>query len=148
MNKLHFEVFIAAPVASVFNAMLTQDTYRDWTSAFCEGSYYEGLWQAGEKIKFMSPSGEGMVSEIVEHRPNEFTSIRHLGTIANGVEDTSSAAVRAWAPAYENYTFAAEGGGTRITVEQDIMDEYLVFMSDVWPKALQRLKIICESAGV
>jgi len=145
MQQIHFEINIAAPVAQVFSAMLTQDSYRDWTTAFCEGSYYEGVWQQGEKIKFLSPSGDGMLSEIAEHRPNQFTSIRHLGTIANGVEDTSSEAVRAWAPAYENYTFVAIDGGTKIIVEQDIMDEYADFMAQVWPKALDRLKAICEA---
>lgn len=148
MQKLQFEVLIDAPVTTVFNTMLTQNTYRDWTSPFCEGSYYEGLWQAGEKIKFLSPSGEGMVSEIAEHRPNQFTSIRHLGTIANGVEDTCSAAVLAWAPAYENYTFTTEAGGTRITVDQDVMDEYAAYMHEVWPKALDRLKKICEGVSI
>ena len=48
-----------------------------------------------------------MVSEIAENKPNEFISIRHLGYIANGIEDTQSEAIRAWAPAYENYTFVA-----------------------------------------
>jgi hypothetical protein len=39
-----------------------------------------------------------MIAEIAEHRPNEFISIRNLGFIAKGVEDTGSDAVRARAP--------------------------------------------------
>ena len=146
MNKLNFAIEIAAPVAQVFATMLTQATYQEWTKAFCEGSYYEGTWQQGETIKFLSPSGDGMVSEIAEHRANEFTSIRHLGFIQDGVVDTQSDAVRAWAPAYENYTFLAVNGGTQVIVEQDIMEEYAAFMTEVWPKALHSLKLICETS--
>jgi len=58
----------------------------------------------GERIQFLSPSGDGMVAEIAENRTNEFISIRQLGLIKKGVEDTESEAVRAWAPVYENYT--------------------------------------------
>jgi hypothetical protein len=29
--------------------MLEPDTYRKWTEAFTEGSYYEGSWDKGAK---------------------------------------------------------------------------------------------------
>jgi hypothetical protein len=46
-----------------------------------------------------------MTAEIAENRPFEFVSIRHLGIIKDGVDDTESPASRAWTPAFENYTF-------------------------------------------
>jgi hypothetical protein len=85
-----------------------------------------------------------VVSEIAENRPNEFLSIRHLGYIANGVEDTSSEAIRAWAPAYENYTFTATPQGMKLTVDQDMTDEF-EGMVEAWPNALGELKALCES---
>ncbi|SHM87277.1 hypothetical protein [Rhizobacter sp. OV335] len=97
----------------------------------------------GRRIRFLTPSGEGVISEIAENRPNEFISIRHLGYIADGVEDTGSEAIRAWAPAYENYTFTATPQGTRLTVDQDMTDEF-ESMVETWPKALGALKALCE----
>jgi uncharacterized protein YndB with AHSA1/START domain len=44
MRTLQYSVEIAAPPATVWDVMLAQDTYRDWTSAFAEGSYFEGSW--------------------------------------------------------------------------------------------------------
>jgi hypothetical protein len=103
-KRVQFSTEIAAPPARVVEVMTDPDTYRQWTAPFAEGSHFEGSWAQGERIRFLAPSGDGMVAEIAEHRPNEFISIRHLGMISDGVEDTESEEVRAWAPAYENYT--------------------------------------------
>jgi hypothetical protein len=147
MQRLQFSETIHAPVETVWRLMLAPDSYSDWTSAFAEGSRYEGSWEQGEKIRFMGPSGDGMLSEIAENRRHAFLSIRHLGLLADGVEDTTSDAVRAWAPAYENYTFTAVPGGTRVDVDQDMPDEWAEHMLAAWPKALARLKAISEAEG-
>lgn len=144
LKRMQFSTTIKAPVDVVWRTMLDADTYRQWTSAFMEGSYYEGSWDKGARIRFLSPGGEGMVAEIAEHRPREFISVRHLGSIANGVEDTTSAATREWAPAYENYTFEAVPGGTKLVVDQDVSEKYEQYMQEAWPKALQRLKDLAE----
>ena len=91
------------------------------------------------------PAEERFHAEIAENRPNEFISIKHLGVIANGVEDTESDTARAWASAYENYTFAEAAGGTRLVVDLDVTEAFEAYMQDTWPKALRRLKAICES---
>lgn len=144
-SKIQFSVEIDAPVADVFRIMLDHDGYKDWTTAFCDGSYYAGDWAEGAQIRFMSPSGDGMLSEIAEHRHHEFISIRHLGYISQGVPDTDSDSVRAWAPAYENYTFIAAGNGTTLVVDQDVTAEHEQYLLAAWPKALNRLKELCEA---
>jgi hypothetical protein len=88
-----------------------------------------------------------MVAEIAQRREHEFISIRHLGHIVNGVEDFDSPAVRAWAPAFENYSFKAVPGGTELLIDQDISAEYEQYIREAWPRALQRLKVLCERAG-
>ena len=99
LKRLQFSTTIAVSPARVVEMMTGPESYRQWTSVFAEGSCFEGSWGKGQKIRFLSPSGDGMVSEIAVHRRNEFVSIRHLGFIVNGVVDTDSEAVRAWAPA-------------------------------------------------
>jgi len=143
-KRVQFSTTIAAPARAVYAAMIDPESYREWTSAFAYGSHYEGSWLEGSRIKFLSPSGEGMIAEIAENRPNEFVSIRHLGYIAQGVEDTESEAVRAWAPAYENYTFTATPEGTRLVVDQDVAESWESYMVEAWPKALAKLKALCE----
>lgn len=145
-KRLQFTEKISAPASVVWRHVTSPESYRVWTSAFAEGSHFKGSWEQGSTIHFLSPSGDGMVAEIAESRTNEFISIRHLGFIAKGVEDTTSEAVRAWAPAHENYTFQPMPGGTKMVVDQDVSAEWEDYMREAWPKALVLLKKLCESS--
>lgn len=144
MKKLFFSILIDASKDIVYSTMIAEETYRIWTSPFCEGSYYEGSWNANEKIRFLSPEGGGMIAEIAINKPNEYISIRHLGCIENGIEDTESDKMRSWFPAYENYTFETSGKFTEVKVDLDVIEEFEQYMNETWPQALSKLKEICE----
>lgn len=143
MKALHFSIRINAPRERVWRSMLEQDGYRQWTSAFGEGSYYEGSWEKGQRIRFLGLDGSGgMFSIIAENRRFEFISIRHLGEVVNGVEDTSKPS--GWTNALENYTFTTDGNTTQVQVDVNTIPEFEKFMTDAWPKALSQLKELCE----
>lgn len=144
MKTLTFEITINAPRAIAWTNMLGAETYKSWTSPFSEGCYFVGSWDEGARIQFLSPSGDGMTAVIAENRPNEFVSIRHLGMIEKGVEDTTSEKVRAWAPAYETYRFVDAPGGCRVVVTLDTAPEWEQYMLETYPKALARLRALCE----
>ncbi|AVP96842.1 ATPase [Ahniella affigens] len=148
LNHIQFEITINAAADVVWQHITALESYKYWTSAFAEGSYFQGSWEVGSRILFLAPSGDGMVSEIAESRRNEFLSIRHLGMLSNGTEDTTSEAVRSWAPAYENYTLQAINGGTRVVIDQDVPAEWADHLSQSWPKALGMLAELCESKRV
>ena len=145
MKTLHFSIMIRAPREKVWKSMHGSDTYPKWTEDFTEGSYFEGSWDEGAKIKFLSPGGEGMSSEIAVNRRDEFVSIRHLGYVKNGVEDFDSPEVKAWLPCYENYTFTKAPGGTVLKVDLDTSEMYEGMFAEMWPKALEKLKELCEA---
>ena len=63
----------------------------------------------------------------------------------DGVEDTTSDRVKVWAGALENYTFKDKNGKTELIVDMDINDEYKEMFEGMWPKALQKLKSLCEN---
>ncbi|MBP9773343.1 MAG: SRPBCC domain-containing protein [Candidatus Peribacteraceae bacterium] len=151
MQKIHLTTFIKAPRAKVWDTMLSDATYRDWTSAFCPGSYYKGNWEEGSKILFLGPDPTGankgvggMVSRIKKNKLHEFVSIEHLGLVRDGVEDTTSEATKGWAGAHENYTFNEKDGGTELVIDLDIMEEEKANMEAMWKKALLRLKELVE----
>lgn len=144
LQKLQFSTRINAPVEKVWDTMLNDGTYRKWTSAFTEGSYYKGSWEKGSKIQFLDPGGIGMVSKIVENKPYEFISIEHYGFVKDGVEDTESEEVKAFAGAHENYTFRETDGTTEVVVDMDTNEEYNAMFQDTWPKALLKLKGLSE----
>lgn len=143
-KMLSFTVRIRAPRTRVWETMIDPEGYRAWTAAFCEGSYFSGSWDEGAKIQFLSPSGDGMTAVIAENRPGEFVSIRHLGEISQGVEDTTSDKARAWAPAYENYVFRDTPEGCELTASLETTPEYETYMQETFPKALALLKGLCE----
>jgi hypothetical protein len=148
MEKLHYSIVINAPKEKVWDTMLEDTTYRQWTEAFNAGSYYKGDWEEGSKILFLGPSEDGseggMVSRIKENRKYEFLSIEHLGILKDGVEDTTSDEAKKWAPAYENYTFIEKDGATELQVDMDILSENKAMFEDMWPKALEKLKELSE----
>jgi hypothetical protein len=139
-----FDVSINAPRRVVWDTMLGDEGYKKWTAPFCEGSYFKGSWDEGAKIQFLAPSGDGMSSVIAENKPLERVSIKHLGEVAQGVEDTTSDKVREWAPAFENYAFADASGGTVLTITLDTLPSYVDYMNETYPKALGILKDLCE----
>ena len=144
MKKLQFTITINAPKEKVWSIMLDQEGYKLWTAEFMVGSYYEGSWNKGEKIKFLAPNGGGITSVIAENKPYEFISIKHLGYIKDGIEDTESPEIKAWAPAFENYTFGEHDGVTEVKVDISITSEFEEYLEETWPKALAKLKTICE----
>lgn len=152
MKKIKMNVEINAPREAVWDAVVNDTKYRLWTSAFSEGSFFEGGWNKGDVIRFLmitkDGKKEGMVAEIAESIYPEFISIRHLGYVANGIDDTTSDEIKSWTPAYENYTLEElSGRRTLFTVEVDTTDEYYPMFMDLWPRALQNLKEVSE-AGI
>jgi uncharacterized protein YndB with AHSA1/START domain len=149
MEKMHFSTTIRAPRQKVWDTMFQDATYREWTSVFNPGgSWFEGDWSEGSRIRFLGPGEDGkiggMVSRIKTNRPLEHVSIEHLGMIQDGEEDTTSDAVKAWAPAFENYSFSEKGGATEVQVDMDIDAEHRTEFEAMWPKALTKLKELAE----
>ena len=151
MNKLQFKVSINAPVARIYDIMLglsSKSTYEQWTALFNPTSTYEGTWEKGNKILFVGvdEQGEkgGMVSRVAEIIPNRFVSIQHYGLMAGGKEITEGPDVEKWANGFENYSFEAHGEGATVTVHLDTTEEFVDFMNETYPKALDKLKEICE----
>ena len=151
MKKLQFKVSIHAPVTRVYDFMLgisSKSTYEQWTSLFNPTSTYEGSWDKGNKILFIGvdEKGEkgGMVSKINENIPNQFVSIQHYGLVKADKEITEGPEVEKCANAFENYSFEENNGTTTVTVDLDTTEDFLDYMNQTYPKALDRLKELCE----
>lgn len=145
MTDLHFGIDIAAPVPRVWDCMFDPTAYRDWTRAFCEGSYFEGVWETGRRLRFLDPRGFGMEAVVDESRLHERVVLRLVGEIKDGRPVADSPLHRQ--PATEQYVFSpAPGGGTRLAVQLQSWDTgFTDFLNDAWPRALQRLKALSES---
>jgi hypothetical protein len=151
MKKLQFKVNIHAPASSVYEKMLglqSKSTYEQWTSLFNATSTYEGSWNKGNKILFVGvdEKGErgGIVSKIAENIPNRFVSVQHYGLVKADKDITEGPEVEKWANGFENYSFDENNGTTTVTVDLDTTEDFLDYMNQTYPKALGKLKEICE----
>ena len=146
MQKLNFSIDINAPRHTVWKVLWGDKSYREWTSAFMEGSYaITDDWKEGTKVLFVGPDGQGMVSKVDTKRPNEFMSFEHQGIVKDGIEDTTSEQVKAWKGAKENYTLKDKGKGTELVIDMDTSDAEQEYFQKTWPKALERVKDLSEA---
>ncbi|PTX18267.1 activator of Hsp90 ATPase-like protein [Pontibacter mucosus] len=62
-------ITINAPKEQVWEAMMQDKYYQEWTAAFSEGSKVETDWELGSKAVFTDKSGGGIVARVVEKEP-------------------------------------------------------------------------------
>ena len=149
MERITYSISINCPVSKTYETMLDPEHYKTWTAVFNPASRYEGNWEEGSRIRFIGEDKEGntggMLSRIKRNIPNEFISIEHYGILEGDKEITEGDKVKAFAGALENYTFKEKDGGTEVIVEFDADEEWKEYFSTTWPKALQKLKEVCEA---
>ena len=142
MKKISYQVEIDCPREKVFSIMLDKQHYREWTAEFNPTSHYEGKWEEGSRILFLGENEDGekagMYSLIAKLEPGKFVSIKHLGMLDKGKETALENDL------YENYYLEDKNGSTLLKVEMDTEDDWLKYFEQTWPKALQKLKEVCE----
>jgi uncharacterized protein YndB with AHSA1/START domain len=136
VTRLQYSVDIDAPRQRVWEVLWDDKHYRDWTSAFSEGSHAVSDWNEGSKVRFLGPDGSGMLAVIEKKVPNERMTFRHLAEIKDGKEQPEPS----WSGSLEDYTLKDNGKGTTLVVDLDTADEWKEMFDKAFPKALQRVK--------
>lgn len=148
MEKIHFDIDIKAPAATVFNAVVDKRLFEEWTAEFNPTSTYEGGWNKNDKILFVGTTKEGkregMVSKIKENIPHKQISIQHLGFVMDGKEVLEGPEIDKWKNAMEEYFLEEQNGNTHFKVAIDISSDMKDYFVQTWPKALNKLKEISE----
>ncbi len=144
MERKEFRTTISAPREKVWDTLWNDTTYREWTSVFAEGSHAVTDWQKGSKVLLLDGNNNGMVSQIAESIPHKYMSVKHLGEVKGGVEDSVSEQVKQWSGATENYTLKECGDDTELTVDMAIPPEHMDYFTGIFSKALAKVKAIAE----
>ncbi|WP_343663344.1 SRPBCC domain-containing protein [Chryseobacterium mucoviscidosis] len=140
MEKLHFDIQINAEPEKVWSVLWDDFSFRQWTSAFTEGSFYQGNLKENEIIKFLDPQNNGMFSKIVKLVPNEEITFQHLGEIYNGVETPQN-----FESGTENYILTENENTTHLQVEIQTSEEFKSFFEEKFPDALSNVKHLSEN---
>ena len=147
MEKQTFKISINSSPEKIWDILWSDATYPLWTAPFAEGSKAETDWKKGSKVLFTDGTDNGMIATIEENIPNKFMSIKHLGTLKNGVEDLNNPKNETWVGAMENYTLKNENERTELLIDMDVTDEFKEYMQSTWPKALDKVKELAEKSS-
>lgn len=147
MITLNFSVLIHAQAETVWDSLWLPENYKNWTSAFCEGSYYETEnFAEGSKIHLLAPGGNGMYSVLEKVNRPQFLAFRHVGELVDYKEQPIVS--QSWANAMETYSLVEDGANTRVDVQVDTDEAYIDTMKQRFPTALQRLKKMAEGEKI
>lgn len=149
--KVEKSVTISATQERIWETLIGPETYKDWTTAFCAGSYYVGDWSEGSTMRFLGPSPEdgeegGMLCKIITHEPGRHIRAEHYGVIGKGVEIFEGPIYDEWIPSVEEYWLDPSGSEWTLRIAADVPPSYVEFFSDAWDKALARVKEIAEGS--
>lgn len=142
MKKLQFQINIIATSKKVWQTLWFSQSYKKWTTVFCEGSYYKGEMKEGNRIHFLSPDGRGMYSHVESFIPNEYAAFKHLGDLSN-FEELPQENFQ-WSGSTETYKLQEENGITTLTAILDAVPEFEDCFNTTFPKALQVIKELAE----
>lgn len=149
---MQFKTEINAPVNHVYKTMIGKDTFKLWAAEFNPTSDFDGGgknsdWEIGSKIYFIGINDEGkregMVGYVREHEPARFVSIEYSGILDGDHELTEGPIAEEW-QGFENYTFVDQGDHTELLVDVDVNNEMIDYFGEAYPRALRKLKEICE----
>lgn len=144
IKKIVFEQEIKSSAETVWNKMWDKKSYTDWTTPFCAGTYYTGEIELGSRIHFIAPSFDGMYSDVFYLIPNKLIIFKHIGNLKDLKELPIDAEAERWTGSFETYKLNEVDGVTTVTAEIDCVPEYINYMEEKFPLALQELKKISE----
>ncbi|MEC4004721.1 SRPBCC family protein [Flavobacterium sp. SUN052] len=144
IQKLVFNLEINASAETIWNKLWNKESYTQWVMPFCEGTYFTGEIELGNRIHFIAPSFHGMYSDVFYLIPNELVIFKHIGNLKDLKEQPIDAETEKWTGCFEIYKLKEVEGKTTVTAEIDCMPEYINYMNEKFPLALQELKKISE----
>jgi len=144
IKKIVFTQEINAFAETVWNKMWDKKSYTEWTTPFCAGTYFTGEIELGSRIHFIAPSFDGMYSDVFYLIPNKLIIFKHIGNLKDLKEQPIDDETEKWTGSFETYKLNEVNGITTVTAEIDCVPEYIDYMNEKFPLALQVLKRIAE----
>ncbi len=144
-----FNIVIQASKAKVWFALWDLYHYRQWTAAFCEGSYaITDNWREGSRVHFLTPDGRGMYSDVTRNIPFEKMEFSHIGNIHDFKEMPLDEEAKEWSGGMERYHLEEIDGKVHLKVIHDVYEKYASFIETAFPKALGQVKLLAENFSI
>lgn len=155
MKKISNSIAINAPAEKVWQVLWNDSTRRDWSSAFGRDNILDATaWKEGSRVTVANTRGDGGFGVIEKIIPNKLMRIRELGWIGQGKELPPDYTVTIgdkelkWEAGLGEYQLNEIDGGTRLTIEVELGDDWAPMLDGVFKKAVQRIKQLAENTVV
>ncbi|WP_290796424.1 SRPBCC family protein [Flavihumibacter sp. UBA7668] len=146
MKKINFSIYINAPKQKVYDTLIDPQLYKVWVDVSWPNSFYDGKWEEGEILRFISPGNGGTAANVAELQKGEYILLVHKAVLNPDLtKDITSDAAREWIGSKESYRFNETGGGTTLLVELHCTPVWVTMFEEGYPPALAKLKEICEA---
>jgi hypothetical protein len=145
MIKLNYSIDIKAKKEHIWKTMIDPETYQKWVKAFSANSKFIGEWKQGETILFFDPDLGGSKAILEIFSPYDEILTRHFSMIdKNQNENNEDEMSKKWIGSTERYRFVESGNGTKLEIEMKTNEVFSEMFNKSWPKALERIKDLCE----
>lgn len=101
-------------------------------------------WKEGSKVLFLTPSKNGMYSEIERHVPNQLMSFKHIGNVIKGEEQPLDDETRKWSGAMEIYELVEGTNGCTLSASVDLDEKDMDSTRALFNQALEKVKELAE----
>jgi uncharacterized protein YndB with AHSA1/START domain len=139
MHKIHHSIDIKAPKKRVWEVLWDEESFHKWSGAFTEELLYlKSNWEEGGRFEYFEGDvgSYGIIETLI---PNETITFKHLGEIRKEKDYPYDDVAR-----LETYTLEQTGGITKLTLDQDVPDEYKDMFVEATSKAFKKIKELAE----
>ncbi len=151
-KTLHFEVYISVAPKIVFDNIISKSGFEAWTYPFSKTSKFEGKWEEGETLRFISLDENdqqvGMLAKLKSLKTSKEIIIEYVGYIKNGKDIYDDEQAKSIHHTMEKYFLTTENNGTRLKIESDVAPEHEKLFNECWPQSLSIIKKMSESNEV
>lgn len=142
MKELHFSIDISATKKRVWDTLWQDETLRKWAGIIDPGTYMVGDLKEGNEVQFISAeNGYGVTSLVEKLIPETFLLLRHH---ADTQDSGTRKRAKEWSGGKESYSLTEKDGTTTLTVAFDVPSEMEEYFKSIYPKALERVKVLAE----
>ena len=145
-EKIEKSILIDASKEKIWEVLLDDQYFRQWSCAFAPGSYADTDWSLNSIAEIKSPSEDGLFGKIILHRPQEAITIKYEGVKINGDKDTTGQEAKNWIGCLETYHISEEGNSCLLSISQDTPKKYVHAFWSNWDEALERIKNLAEGS--
>ncbi len=147
LRRRKYSIAIKADAVKIWKIIWDEKSYREWSKAFSEGSFYQGELKTGSRFYFLNKDNSGVYSDLMHYEVNSTAVFQHIGLLKDGKEQAIDEEVEKWSGSFEIYTLKPKEGYCILDVELDQDESNFESFDEVFPKALQYLKDMAETTS-